>query len=228
LRSPPEDFYARVAKLAQRYGKGFTLDTSGPALTAAGRGVHLLKPSLRELEHLVGQQISDEQGEEQAVHEVIAQGRAEIVVLSLGARGALVATAQGSERVAAMPVEAKSTVGAGDSMPAGIVLGLCRDLALGDRIFPCRTGNGRERIAYGKDLPCPFAEKSFWCNVLGISREAERARPAGKVASLPTPPAGTPCALAWRPEPQHRLDAAHNCAGRMMSSACTRRSAGIK
>jgi 6-phosphofructokinase 2 len=130
----PEDFYARVANLAQRHGKRFVLDTSGPALTAAGRGVHLLKPSLRELEHLVGRHINDEQDEEQAVHELIAQGRAEIVVLSLGARGALVATAQGSERIAAIPVEAESTVGAGDSMLAGIVLGLCRDLALGEAV----------------------------------------------------------------------------------------------
>jgi 6-phosphofructokinase 2 len=130
----PEDFYARVAKLAQRHGKHFVLDTSGPALRAADRDVHLLKPSLRELEHLVGRQIIDEQDEEDAVHEVIAQGRAEIVVLSLGERGALVATAQGSERVAAIPVEAKSTVGAGDSMLAGIVLGLCRGLSLGDAV----------------------------------------------------------------------------------------------
>ena len=129
-----EDFYARVAKLAQRHGKRFVLDTSGPALTAADRDVYLLKPSLRELEQLVGRQISDERNEEQAVREVVGQGRAEVVVLSLGARGALVATAQGSARIAAIAVEAKSSVGAGDSMLAGIVLGLCRDLALGDAV----------------------------------------------------------------------------------------------
>ena len=126
----PEDFYARVGKLAQRNGKRFVLDTSGPALTEAGEGIYLLKPSLRELEHLVGRQIDSEGDQEQAVRDVIAQGRAEIVVLSLGARGALVATAQGSERVQAIPVESKSTVGAGDSLLAGIVLGLCRGLAL--------------------------------------------------------------------------------------------------
>jgi 6-phosphofructokinase 2 len=128
------DFYARVAKLAQRHGKRFVLDSSGPALTAVDRGVYLLKPSLSELEHLVGRHLGSEADEEQAVQEVIAQGRADIVVLSLGGRGALVATAQGSERVAAIPVEARSTVGAGDSMLAGIVLGLCRDLSLGDAV----------------------------------------------------------------------------------------------
>ena len=130
----PDDFYARVAKLAQRYQKRFILDTSGPALTAAGRGAYLLKPSRRELEELAGQPIGGEEDEEHAAHDVIAQGRAEIVVLSLGARGALVATTEGSERVDAIPVQAKSTVGAGDSMLAGILIGLCRGLVLRDAV----------------------------------------------------------------------------------------------
>jgi fructose-1-phosphate kinase PfkB-like protein len=34
-------------------------------------------------------------------------------------------TAEGAERFAALPVEARGSVGAGDSMLAGIVLGLC-------------------------------------------------------------------------------------------------------
>jgi fructose-1-phosphate kinase PfkB-like protein len=55
-------------------------------------------------------------------------------VLSLGAQGALLATAEGAERFAAIPVEARSTVGAGDSMLAGIVLGLSRGLPLRDAV----------------------------------------------------------------------------------------------
>ena len=131
-RGVPDDFYARVARLAQRYEKRFVLDTSGRALTAVGSGVYLLKPSLRELEELAGRPIGGEEDQEQAARDVIAQGRAEIVVLSLGGRGALVATAKGSKRVGAIPVEVRSTVGAGDSMLAGIVLGLGRGLALHD------------------------------------------------------------------------------------------------
>src|SRR5438034_11790026 len=57
---------------------------------------------------------------------MIAQGRAEILVVSLGAQGALLATAQGVRRLPAVPVEALSSVGAGDSMVAGIVLSLTR------------------------------------------------------------------------------------------------------
>jgi 6-phosphofructokinase 2 len=54
--------------------------------------------------------------------------------LSLGAEGALLVTPDESTRFAALPVPAKSTVGAGDSMLAGIVLGLSRDLPLGEAV----------------------------------------------------------------------------------------------
>ena len=41
---------------------------------------------------------------------------------------------EGCERFAAIPVAARSTVGAGDSMLAAIVLGLCREMPLRDAI----------------------------------------------------------------------------------------------
>ena len=94
----PEDFYARVAALAKRQAKRLVLDTSGAALKQAGHGIYLLKPSLRELEDLTRRQIRSEREEEQATREVVAQGRSEVVVVSLGPRGALLASAEGSER----------------------------------------------------------------------------------------------------------------------------------
>jgi 6-phosphofructokinase 2 len=129
-----QDFYARVTTLAQALGKPLVLDTSGTALKKAGNGIHLLKPSLREMEDLVGREIRTERDQETAAQEVIRHGLSEIVVLSLGAQGSLLATVAGCERFAAVPVEAKSTVGAGDSMLAGIVLGLSRGLALSEAV----------------------------------------------------------------------------------------------
>jgi 6-phosphofructokinase 2 len=129
-----DDFYARVAALAKSLGKRLVLDTSGPALKQAGGGMYMLKPSLRELEDLSGQEIRSEGDQERAARQVVEQGRCEIVVLSLGAEGALLATADGCERFAAIPVKARSTVGAGDSMLAGIVLSLCRGLPLHEAV----------------------------------------------------------------------------------------------
>jgi 6-phosphofructokinase 2 len=128
------DFYARVGGLAQKLGKRFVLDTSGAALREAGGGIFLLKPSLRELADLTERQIRTERDEEVAVHQLLDQGRCEVVVVSLGARGALLATAEGCERFAAIPVAARSTVGAGDSMLAGIVRGLCRGIPLREAV----------------------------------------------------------------------------------------------
>ncbi|HUC65339.1 MAG TPA: 1-phosphofructokinase family hexose kinase [Stellaceae bacterium] len=130
----PENFYARVGTLAQEQGKRLVLDTSGAALQQAGHGVYLLKPSLRELESLTGRQISGAREELDAARHLVDEGRSEIVVVSLGAGGALLVTAEQAERFPAIPVPAKSTVGAGDSMLAGIVSGLTRGLTLREAV----------------------------------------------------------------------------------------------
>lgn len=126
----PVDFYRRIAALAERHGKRLVLDTSGPALAHAGAGIFLLKPSLSELESLAGQPLRDEHDEDQAARALIEQGRCQVAVVSLGARGALLASRDGVERLPPIPVLAKSAVGAGDSMLAGILVGLARGLSL--------------------------------------------------------------------------------------------------
>ena len=102
--------YARVSTLDQNLG------LQKDALKQAGLGVYLLKPSLRELAYLTGRAISNDRDEEAAARQVIGEGRAEIVVLSLGARGALLVERQESERFSAIPVQERSTVGA-DARP---------------------------------------------------------------------------------------------------------------
>ena len=130
----PANFYARVCEVARHCGARFVLDTSGPALASAGCGMFLIKASLRELEGLTGHSIQSEGAQEKAARDVIAQGRAEVFIVSLGAQGALLATAEGVRRFAAVPVNEVSSVGAGDSMVAGIVLGLLRGLTLDEAV----------------------------------------------------------------------------------------------
>lgn len=136
-----DDFYARVAALAQRLGKPLVLDTSGPALRHAGTGIYLLKPSLSELQDLAGRPLRSERDEEQAARELIEQGRCEIAVVSLGARGAMLASKDGIARLPALSVAVNSAVGAGDSMLAGILVGLMRG-------WPCKEA-ARFGIAAG-------------------------------------------------------------------------------
>jgi 6-phosphofructokinase 2 len=126
-----DDFYARLAKRAKDRGQHFVLDTSGPALRAALEvGVYLFKPSLRELEELLGQTLTTEAQWHEAAREIVRRGQAEIVALSLGEEGALLVTAKQSFRAPAVPVKVVSTVGAGDNFVAGILWGLCNQHAL--------------------------------------------------------------------------------------------------
>jgi 6-phosphofructokinase 2 len=127
----PDDFYAHLAQRAKARSQHFVLDTSGPALRAALEiGVYLFKPSLRELEELLGQTLTTEAQWQEAAQEIVGRGQAEIVALSLGEDGALLVTAKQSFRAPAVPVKVVSTVGAGDNFVAGILWGLCNHHAL--------------------------------------------------------------------------------------------------
>ncbi len=123
----PPDFYARLARQAKAHGVRLIVDTSGEALRlAVEEGVFLIKPNLREFAELTGQDTVDDLQEERLAEELVASGKTEAVVVSLGAAGVLAATAAGTERVRAPLVPIKSKVGAGDSTVAGMVLALSR------------------------------------------------------------------------------------------------------
>lgn len=119
------DFYARLARLSRRLGARFVLDASGEALKLGlEEGVFLAKPSLREFQGLTGLADCQESHLRSEAARLIAAGRCEVLVLSLGAAGVFLATAREAERVVSPTVPVRSSVGAGDSLLAGIVLRL--------------------------------------------------------------------------------------------------------
>lgn len=118
----PEDFYARLARLAREQGSRMVLDASGSALAAGlDEGVYLVKPNLRELRALTALPLEEERDWTAAAHGLVDAGKAEVVALSLGHRGALLAAAGHTLRAPAIPVQIASTVGAGDSFVAAMV-----------------------------------------------------------------------------------------------------------
>lgn len=128
----PDDFYARVARAAQRAGVRCVVDASGEALAeAVDEGVYLVKPSGRELGELVGASVMTIDDKVEAARELVGRGRIEVVALTLGADGAALVTAEGVTRLASPPITVRSTVGAGDSFLAALVLRLAQghDLA---------------------------------------------------------------------------------------------------
>ena len=130
----PIGFYRRIACLARDRGIRFALDTSGEALTGAGTGIFLIKASLRELGQLCGTAVAGDAALEQAARAVIVEGRCEILVVSLGADGALLATRDMCRRLPAAPVAAIGSIGAGDSMLAGMLVALARGWELAEAV----------------------------------------------------------------------------------------------
>ena len=123
----PDDFYGQVAKIAQERNIQCVVDTSGPALKkAAEMGVCLMKPNLKELSQLADKEHVSAMEQEEIAAEIIKKGKAKMLIVSLGARGAMLATGDSIEYVVPPTVKQESTVGAGDSMVAGIVLSLSR------------------------------------------------------------------------------------------------------
>ncbi|MDM7990999.1 hexose kinase [Arthrobacter sp. zg-Y877] len=129
----PPDFYASVAHaVRERLGGAaprIAIDSSGPPLLGAllhGAVPDLLKPNAEELAEATG--FSSEAALEadpllaaRAAGMLIERGVG-AVLATLGARGALLVTASGSWLATRPPVQARSTVGAGDSALAGYLL----------------------------------------------------------------------------------------------------------
>lgn len=124
----PDDAYAQVARIAARKGQRFVVDTSGIALAAAIEqgGCELVKPSLGELEHLVGHELKDLAEQDRCAMALVRRGAARMVAVTLGSEGALLATADGVIRMRAMDEPMHSSVGAGDAFLAAATLALAR------------------------------------------------------------------------------------------------------
>lgn len=122
----PADFYQEVSDICGQLGVRLILDASGAALQHVGSGVFLLKPSVRELNECAGRTLTTEDDLVAAAGKLIDDARVEVVVVSRGARGALVVTADEGHRFEALRTRPVSSVGAGDAMVAAITVGLSR------------------------------------------------------------------------------------------------------
>ena len=116
----PTDVLAQIAEIVRDKGGKFILDSSGAGLSVTLQNVpvYMVKPSIGELEAFMGRRLDDESAREAAV-DLVARGRAEIVAVTLGATGAMVATRDGVLRMRSPRVQAYSAVGAGDSLRRG-------------------------------------------------------------------------------------------------------------
>jgi 6-phosphofructokinase 2 len=154
LPGMPVDIVQQVAQIAKTKGAKLVMDTSGEALRRAlDVGVYLLKPNLGELSSLVGEE--DEVSHEtvdQIAREIIARGQCEIVVVSMAAHGAKLITKDEVHHVMAPLVKSVSTLGAGDSLVAGMTLTLSQNRPLKEVLqFGVACGTAAT-LSHGSDL----------------------------------------------------------------------------
>ncbi|MCC9167640.1 1-phosphofructokinase family hexose kinase [Pontibacter harenae] len=150
----PDDFYLQLAVIANKKGFKLIVDTSGEALMkAAGEGVYLIKPNVGELANLAGKEQIGAMELEEFAMKVLNEGKCEVLVVSLGPRGAMLANKKsGISYVVPPTVKQGSAVGAGDSMVAGMVLGFLRGYDLEDVIRYGVAAGSAATITPGSEL----------------------------------------------------------------------------
>jgi 6-phosphofructokinase 2 len=129
----PDDIFKRLAFIAAKRKAKLIVDTSGRALQQAVKaGVYMIKPNMKELASLVGADSLVPSTAIAAAKKVIAKSKCEAIVVSMGANGAFLVTDHAVVEIPQPSVIVKSTVGAGDSLVAGIVYGLSQNYSLPD------------------------------------------------------------------------------------------------
>ncbi|MEV0380196.1 1-phosphofructokinase family hexose kinase [Nonomuraea sp. NPDC050643] len=128
-RGVPADTYATLAAVAAAQGVPAIVDADGEPLRHAPKGrPSVVKPNAEELARAVPGGTPAE-----GAQELRAQG-AEAVVVSMGADGLLAVTGEGTFR-ARMPYTVRGNpTGAGDSLVAGLALGLVESAPWPDRL----------------------------------------------------------------------------------------------
>ncbi|MEO2238452.1 1-phosphofructokinase [Dorea sp. YH-dor226] len=122
--------YQKLVAVVKEAGKKVILDTSGALLTAGIEAKPtMIKPNIDEIRMLTGSSCDNlDEIIDAAVK--VQQSGVEIVAVSLGGDGSIVACEDGVYRAIVPKIDAVNTVGCGDSMIAGFALGLSEGLTV--------------------------------------------------------------------------------------------------
>ncbi len=120
----PDDIYRQLIEEARKSGIKTVLDSDNKWLKEGIRAKpNVIKPNVHEAEELLEVHLRDEAAIIEAVKALITKG-IEVAVISRGKDGLIVANGEKILKVISPQVEVRSTVGAGDSTIAGLVLKL--------------------------------------------------------------------------------------------------------
>jgi 1-phosphofructokinase len=132
---PPQvesSIYREFTEIATGKGVKTILDADDKALLEGIQAAPFaIKPNIHELEKLAGYKMTDDKDIIRAARGILEKG-IEIIIVSMGAQGAIIMDKQATYRVRTGAIVPKSTVGAGDSMVAVLVYSLLSQHSLAE------------------------------------------------------------------------------------------------
>ncbi len=129
-----DGLFAELIELAQKRGLRTLLDSRGEALALGLQALPtVIKPNVAEAEYTLKRPLTTESELIEAARDYVRMG-IELAVLSRGREGAIVACGDRLWRTRPPQVEEVNPVGSGDSMVAGLAVGLVRGCAIEDVI----------------------------------------------------------------------------------------------
>lgn len=118
----PTKYYSKLIENLTAKQVKVIVDTSGPVFNEVLKNeLFLIKPNQKELARLAGKESLTKTEREAFALKMVTDNIAKYVVVSLGKDGAFMAHKNGIEYVAAPVISVNSTIGAGDSMVAGLI-----------------------------------------------------------------------------------------------------------
>ncbi|MBN1911673.1 MAG: ribokinase [Pirellulales bacterium] len=151
-----------AARLAADAGVAVILDPApapdGPLDADLLSCISYLTPNETEAQRLTGLPVVDEATACAAAEKLLAVG-ARSVILTLGAKGALVATPDGAELIPGHAVEARDSTAAGDAFNGGLAAALAQGLPLADAVRQANLVGALSVTRLGAQPSLPTAEE---------------------------------------------------------------------
>lgn len=164
----PSTLYADLIHMACEQGMQVLLDTSGDALRhGIDAGATVIKPNIHELSELLGRELH-ELSAIKAGAQSLLNAATRLVAVSMGADGALFVSADEAWLARPPQVQVLSTVGAGDSMVAGLLAALTAQLSLADCACLATAFSLCAVTQWSRDLP-PHSVVNDWMKQVQVT-----------------------------------------------------------
>jgi 1-phosphofructokinase family hexose kinase len=143
----PTHFYCEIIELAKRHGVKTLVDTDGDALLhSLDAKPTIITPNQLEAERLLGRALITRSHFLEALERIQKMG-SELVILSLGSRGAMASSPDGTFEALPPHIDAVSPIGAGDAMAAAFTWSMEKKKPFADSLrWGVAAGTAKARL----------------------------------------------------------------------------------